>query len=77
MYQMITAQNTEGSLSLNREVRCLTQWDQLAAKMEVVGNPEVQVYGQCDECPCPAFAGQGTYCERTSCRHHWKSHKRE
>lgn len=34
-------------------------------------------YGQCAECGCPAFAGQGTYCDRDGCRHHWKSHRAE
>lgn len=32
-------------------------------------------YGQCAECGCPAFAGEGTYCARPSCGHHWKSHQ--
>lgn len=32
-------------------------------------------YGQCEECGCPAFAGEGTYCTRIKCGHHWKSHK--
>jgi uncharacterized Zn finger protein (UPF0148 family) len=31
------------------------------------------VYGQCSECGCPAYAGEGTYC--ASCSHHWKSHR--
>lgn len=36
---------------------------------------QVITYGQCDECGCPAFAGEGTFCTRASCGHHWKSHK--
>lgn len=30
--------------------------------------------GPCDECGCPAYQGTGTYCQRSGCGHHWKSH---
>jgi hypothetical protein len=50
------------SLSLIQEIQGIKKMEGLS-------------YGQCDECGCPAFAGEGTYCARDSCNHHWKSHK--
>ena len=39
-----------------------------AAPFEATGD------GPCSECGCPAYQGGGTYCTRSACGHHWKSH---
>jgi hypothetical protein len=72
-----TLQDTEQAFSPSRRVPGLTWLGQPGVEMEVLTHAQASVYGQCDECGCPAFAGEGTYCTRTSCGHHWQSHKRE
>lgn len=74
MCQTMTIQNDlSTSLSMSRKATSFIYQNQLG----VEGDVKALSYGQCDECACPAFAGQGTYCARTSCGHHWKSHKSE
>jgi hypothetical protein len=31
---------------------------------------------RCSTCSCSVFTGEGAYCNRPSCQHHWSDHQR-
>ena len=37
--------------------------------------PADYVRSRCTECSCRVYAGDGGYCSRPACKHHWKDHK--
>lgn len=34
------------------------------------------VRSRCTKCSCRVFMGDGGYCRRPACKHHWKDHQR-
>jgi len=38
--------------------------------------PADYVRSRCTECSCRVYMGDGGYCSRPACKHHWKDHKR-
>jgi hypothetical protein len=38
--------------------------------------PDDYVRYRCSKCSCRVFMGDGAYCSRPSCRHHWSEHQR-
>ncbi len=38
--------------------------------------PADYVRSRCSECSCRVYSGDGGYCSRPACKHHWKDHKR-
>jgi hypothetical protein len=40
------------------------------------GPPESYVRYRCSICSCRVFSGDGAYCNRPNCGHHWSDHQR-
>ncbi len=38
--------------------------------------PADYVRSRCTDCSCRVFMGDGGYCSRPACKHHWESHQR-
>ena len=38
--------------------------------------PADYVRSRCTECSCRVYSGDGGYCSRPACKHHWKDHQR-
>lgn len=38
--------------------------------------PADYVRYRCSKCDCRVFTGDGAYCSRPGCRHHWSEHQR-
>lgn len=38
--------------------------------------PADYVRYRCSKCSCRVFTGDGAYCNRPSCQHHWSDHQR-
>ena len=38
--------------------------------------PADYIRARCTECSCRVYTGDGGYCSRPACKHHWKNHQR-
>ena len=38
--------------------------------------PADYVRSRCTDCSCRVYMGDGGYCSRPACKHHWKNHQR-
>ncbi len=38
--------------------------------------PADYIRARCTECSCRVYTGDGGYCRRPGCKHHWKDHQR-
>jgi hypothetical protein len=47
-----------------------------AARSNEPGPPDTFVPYRCSVCACRVFTGDGAYCNRPSCQHHWSDHQR-